>query len=256
MLRMRPGSGVYAVRLAALPLLVWTSSFMAAPAPGPLFPHPLHLVRRIESAIGGTRTTIDEYCEGNRMVSVRGDRISIADLSTRQLTEIDRAAGTFAITSLDAMSAVRVTGARSGGHAWRRITRLDRAETFALDLEGDEDPRLEAAIDRSITVRRAALELLLGVEGGRQVGAMVDLSRMTLAGAETSSDSYALPVLQVLVAGGKEIETNTVIAVDEATVRLELLVIDRSFRRVEPERVRQARELLELDALPSGREEP
>src|SRR6478672_9484049 len=51
------------------------SAFAAAPA---LFPQPLHLTRAVDDPSGKT-TVVDEYCRGNTMVSISGDRTVIAD---------------------------------------------------------------------------------------------------------------------------------------------------------------------------------
>lgn len=65
-----------------------------------LFPRPLHLVRRVDDPISKTTATIDEYCGGNRVVTVRGSKVAIADYDAQQLTEIDHAAQTWSVTPL------------------------------------------------------------------------------------------------------------------------------------------------------------
>lgn len=57
-------------------------AFLAAPfalGATALFPKPLHLVRRVDDPISKTIATIDEYCLGNRVVTVRGSKVAIAD---------------------------------------------------------------------------------------------------------------------------------------------------------------------------------
>ncbi|HUP49909.1 MAG TPA: hypothetical protein VNA04_14070, partial [Thermoanaerobaculia bacterium] len=72
---------------------------VALPAPAVLFPEPLHLVREIEDPISGTTVRIHEYCAGDRIVTVNGSLVVIADYGRQELTEVDRNAGTFSITS-------------------------------------------------------------------------------------------------------------------------------------------------------------
>src|SRR5436305_2028175 len=80
--------------MAALSILVAPLAFGATL----LFPKPLHLVRRIDDPISKTTATIDEYCVGNRVITVRGSKVGIADYDAQQLTEIDHAAQTWSVT--------------------------------------------------------------------------------------------------------------------------------------------------------------
>ena len=43
----------------------------------PLFPIPLHIVRRVEDPIANTATELDEYCTGNRIITIRGAKTAI-----------------------------------------------------------------------------------------------------------------------------------------------------------------------------------
>jgi hypothetical protein len=45
----------------------------------PLFPTPLHLVRRVEDPIANSSTEVDEYCTGNKIITVRGAKTAIVD---------------------------------------------------------------------------------------------------------------------------------------------------------------------------------
>jgi hypothetical protein len=80
--------------VAAVSLVVAPLAFGA----GALFPRPLHLVRKVDDPISKTSATLDEYCIGNRVVTVRGAQVTIGDYEAQQLTEIDHAAQTWSVT--------------------------------------------------------------------------------------------------------------------------------------------------------------
>jgi hypothetical protein len=84
-------------RRAAAVLVVFSTP--VAFAANALFPRPLHLVRRVDDPISNTTATIDEYCAGNRVVTIRGSKVAIADYDVQQLTEIDHAALTWSVNS-------------------------------------------------------------------------------------------------------------------------------------------------------------
>jgi hypothetical protein len=84
-------------RRAAAVLVVFIAPM--AFAANALFPRPLHLVRRVDDPISNTTATIDEYCAGNRVVTIRGSKVAIADYDAQQLTEIDHAAQTWSVNS-------------------------------------------------------------------------------------------------------------------------------------------------------------
>ena len=45
----------------------------------PLFPTPLHFVRRVEDPIANSTTEVDEYCTGNKIITIRGAKTAIVD---------------------------------------------------------------------------------------------------------------------------------------------------------------------------------
>jgi len=63
-----------------------------------LFPAPLHIVRRIDDPVSRRAITIHEYCAGNRIVTIDGERAVIVDYDAQQFVEIDRRAGTYSVT--------------------------------------------------------------------------------------------------------------------------------------------------------------
>ncbi len=83
-------------RTVALVLLL-----LATPSPSTaaevLFPERLHLTRTVSDSLSGSTSTVEEYLQGNRMISIRGSRVSIADYEKGELTEIDRDANTYSM---------------------------------------------------------------------------------------------------------------------------------------------------------------
>ena len=76
-------------------------STVAFAAEKPLFPSPLHITRELSNPVSGTTTVIDEYCQGNRVVAVSGQKTAIADYDKGVITEIDFAGGTYSVTKFE-----------------------------------------------------------------------------------------------------------------------------------------------------------
>jgi hypothetical protein len=153
---------------------------LAAPlVAGELFPQPLHLTRQITDPVVGTTTIVDEYYVGNRAVSLSGDVTAIADYGEGTLTRIDHAAGVYSITRFDdlARAVERSSPAPLGAAAERRAWNVERREPGAVagrpaDLVRLTPPagrrneglvRVDVALDRSITLPRAAIEVIAGI---------------------------------------------------------------------------------------------
>lgn len=157
-----------------------------------LFPKPLHLVRTIEDPLARGASTIHEYCAGNQVITVNGSRVAVADYDKQQLTEIDREAGTYSVTSF-AEIATANANIRNGGRAnSRSVARPANAaanpasalkpETWkatqlgmrgaasgrSVDawqlVRGDARDRttIEIGVDRRIALSRDAVEVLVG----------------------------------------------------------------------------------------------
>src|SRR5688572_20952221 len=92
-------------RVALLALCVSAWCVGAAPA-RVLFPTNLHLTRQVEDPLSGKTVTIDEYCYGNRVVSVSGEKTVIADYDKQQITEINRKNGTYSVSRFDEVAVV------------------------------------------------------------------------------------------------------------------------------------------------------
>src|SRR5881392_3584938 len=70
-----------------------------------LFPQPMHLTRVVDNPLrGGGSSVIEEFYIANRVISVSGDRTVIADYERNEMTEIDRAEGTYSVTTFAALA--------------------------------------------------------------------------------------------------------------------------------------------------------
>ncbi|HEX6088023.1 MAG TPA: hypothetical protein VF266_26070 [Thermoanaerobaculia bacterium] len=192
-----------------------------------LFPAPLHLTREVTDPIGGSKTVIEEYCHGNRVVSVSGSRTAIAEYDKGTVTTIDFAAGTYSIATFDELA-----------KAWR----TPRAAAA---------PAMRVTPDRRHTISREAAEVLLGIaypaaSAPEQVLSSLKSPRIaTHAGGAPTE--YALPLEQVIDLGeGLELR-NTVVRVGTELAPAEALAIPPDARRVEASPLALQRIAAELD---------
>jgi hypothetical protein len=194
----------------------------------PLFPTPLHLTRQIHDPIANKTFVLEEYGQGNRLVSVNGAKTSIADYERGELTEIDRDAATYSVTRFEVIAKATPTAAiredarpalRSAG---MRATKLGRnAEFFEAEVEsGGMKQRVSVAVDATTTVSREALEVLLGVAypGTRRPEQEIVMSaagfherRGVASNTTTQQQLFALPIEQsmTLDVDGQSIELRT-----------------------------------------------
>jgi hypothetical protein len=258
-------------------LFVFSSSTEAAV----LFPKPMHLVRKVDDSISGKSMTVDEYCAGNRIVTVRGPLVTIVDYEKQELTEIDHAAGTYSITRFDEVAKARAqfgaagksTAASTAAPAAKwRTTPLGAKpsaggrslETTEIVRDGDQKETIEIGIDRQFALSRDAVEaligsaypnarsehheLLLGAAGPQRGTGRVNVA----AASSPDTDVYGLPSEQTItfeVEGTRITTHNAVLAVSSDTVPPEALNIDPRANRVESKITRLGKELQQLDQL-------
>ena len=252
-----------------------------------LFPKPLHLVRRIEDPLAKGVATVHEYCAGNRIVTVSGSRVVVADYDKQELTEIDRQAGTYSVTRFEEIARVqqdlqRTPGAvaKSGVNAaakketWKTTSLGARSsaagrsvDSFEL-VHGEKAGRttIQVGVDRHVALTRGAVEVLIGAAFPNirrdEHDALLAASASTrggrqieanAAGSDAAAD-YGLPVEQVFTfeADGARVDMrNTIVEVTSDLPPADLVVIPPGARVVESKTVRLARELRELDTLPA-----
>lgn len=235
--------------LSALCALLSVLVSFSAGAAEPLFPTPLHLTRQVHDPLANTTVVLEEYGYGNRLVSVRGAKTSIADYERGELTEIDRDAATYSVTRFDLIARAVAMAGGSGAAPVKedraearatpamrstgmRATKLGRnAEYFEAEVgAAGMKQKVEIALDPTARVSRAALEVLLGAaypavkrpEHDVVMSAAVTREQRrgnvsTNAAAATQQELYALPIEQRLTIG---LDDQTTIELRSSVVRL------------------------------------
>lgn len=253
-------------------------------APGVLFPTPLHITRELTDPITGSKTVIDDYCHGNRVVSVNGRRTAIAEYDRNVITTIDFEAGTYSVTKFDELAKAWESGsasprrtaissnARAGdGPQWRvepkggRVVASRPGEAVEAHLD---DPRgkqvIELTADAQVRVSRAAAEVLLGVAYPNRpdpaaevlLGALRSKQPRVASNAEAAPADYHLPLEHVLrhEFGGETVEArNVVIRVGSELPPPDILAVPPGARLVESDAIAARRMLEELDGVRSPR---
>lgn len=231
--------------------LLWASLLAAlafsAAAADVLFPSPIHLTRQVHDSIGGTTTVVEQYCHGNRVVSVNGALTTIADYGKGELTEINREDGTYSITRFDDVAkALRVSSPaadaatkgewkiRGTGLNQLRTNRASDAVEAELE-EGNTTRRTRVAVDRSISLSRDALDVLIGAAypNSRKAEDTVVVEAARARGnvatnSAASARSYALPVEQhhTFIIDGERAEMRDVVTrVGEELVPTDLVAV-------------------------------
>lgn len=158
--------------LSALVISVLAIPAFAAPS-RLLFPTPLHITREIVSPVSKARSVVEEYCNGNRVVSVSGSRTAIVDYDKNEMTAIDFAAGTYSITKFEdiAKSHEGMTAAARAGEArdWKVAARGGSlvgsrpGETVEAERSsGRLHQTIRVTADTQLALSRGAVEALLG----------------------------------------------------------------------------------------------
>ncbi|MDP9191465.1 MAG: hypothetical protein M3P06_07165 [Acidobacteriota bacterium] len=262
--------------LWAMVLFLPATAVRAADA---LFPRPLHITRELSDPVSQKTTRIDEYCHGNRIVSVSGMRTAIADYAKGELTEIDFAAGTYSVTKFESIARVheknapRVdrAAASTARNEWRvqslggSVIASRPAETTEVESDADGSRRvIRISSDRQLTMSRAAVEAVMGIGYPHRTDSSADVVLSALrvrapriannaAGADTA-DVYGLPLEHVVRAGvgGEMVETrNVVVRLGDELPPLDVLSIPPGAKLVESKAVAAQRLLEELDRPPS-----
>jgi len=260
-----------ACAVAALALF----SLSALAAGATLFPQPLHLTRAVDDPSGKT-AVVDEYCRGNTIISISGDRTVIADYEKQTVTEIDRANGTYSVTPFAELAKIAPPPPRSAKTADESFTYRTigpRAAHAGADyyeaeakIAGTPIRKVETAVDRSVTLSRDAAEVLAGAAYPRSrsdeseivlraaaPGAGVRRTQSDAAGAAASS--YGLPVEQNVTyefEGHTVVIRNRVTHVGHEAPMPSLIAIPSGARLVESPAIQARKALDEADRLPSS----
>jgi len=250
--------------------LVLLATVVVSAAERPLFPSPLHITRELSNPVAGTTTVIDEYCQGNRVVAVSGQKTAIADYDKGVMTEIDFAAGTYSVTKFeDIAKAQPNTGATLAATAkseWRVESKGGKvvASRPAEVTEAAHGPQtIRVAADRQLTLSRNAIETLMGFaypyrrDAAADVilGALRNRERTVATNAANAEADYHLPLEYAVRVEleGETIETaNVVTRVGSEAPPPERLVPPPGATLVESKTVALRRMLDELDRVPNA----
>ena len=235
-----------------------------------LFPQPLHLVRVIDDSLSGETVRIDEYCAGNRIVSVRGAKVVVTDFAKQEILEIDRNAGTFSTTTFDEVAKANpaISASISEKTSWSHQAGGRKASASGRSLElafgAQKDRKVALGLDPSVRLSRSAIEAILGSSYPNRRAPEHDFilegasgnSRNRIQGASESSASHSLPAeIEITYEVEGEVVTtrSRVTSVDGELPSPDLMRIDPRWQRIESSRIRAARELEELDHLPTAK---
>ena len=228
-----------------------------------LFPEPLHLVRRVTDPISRATATVDEYCHGNRIVSASGTRSVTVDYEKQTVTEIDRGAGTYSITSFDevarASAALRPAATKETTTEWAATSLRTNAWRFVAK----SGTAVDIAVDPSIKISAEALDALIGAAyPNRRTAVHEALARAASGGvnrvqteSSRSQPVFALPLDETItwdVEDSRITSANVVVRVGHEVVPPDVLMIPAGAKRVESKRVALPRMIEELDRLPSA----
>lgn len=268
----------FPVAFGAIALIV---SAVTAADHQPLFPQPLHFTRSIEDGVGGHHVVVEEYCYGDRIVSVNGSRTIITDYVKQEMTEIDHTGGTWSVARFDELAklqapatpAARVAGDSASGpvEQWRSVApqSLPRgarsSESFAYEKTmNDGTLRMEVSVDRSVPLSQAATEAVIGSsypntprDEHEPLLRAASGVHSAIASNSTSADaSYALPTDQILsydMNGTKVTFRSTITRVGSEMPPADAMLIPPGARRVESRAAETARQLRELDQINPSR---
>ena len=188
----------------------------------------MHLTRIVSDPLSGSETVIEEYCHGNRVVSVSGRRTAIAEYDKQTVTTIDFAAGTYSVATFDELAKAWQSG-RSAA-----------------------PPRMRITPDARHSVSREAAEILLGTaypmpSAPPELLGALRAPRVAANAASGSAVEYALPLEQVVELGeGLELRTS-VTRVGSELAPPEVMTIPPGARRVDAKAIAVRRLADELD---------
>jgi len=231
-----------------------------------LFPTPLHVTRRIHDSISGSTTTVEQYCYGNRVVTVRGPVTTIADYDKGEITEINRDAATYSVSRFDQIAkalhpkALAASSARTSSDAkksWelRPLGRTGALSARSTDVfEADRDDaamkrHVRIGVDSSVALSKDALDVLTG---SAFPGSPKDEDG-AIAIAAKGAKGYALPVEQLFqfeAEGQKAEYRDVVLRVGAEAPPADAVAIPAGATLVESRLIQTTRMIDAIDRLP------
>lgn len=246
-----------AIFVSTVVFATWAAALCAAERV--LFPAALHITRELHDPVSQKTTPVEEYCQGNRVVSISGTRTAIADYGRGELTEIDFAAGTYSITKFEQIARAYEQNAPVAMQKARKEWRVESTGDGVVAEKTDAGARrvIRVSADREVTLNRGAMEALLGIgypyrasdDAEMLLGALRSHERKIATNA-TEVDEYHLPREQVVRqdVGGETLETrNVVLRIGHELPPLDALAIPPGAQLVESKIVATRRLLEELD---------
>lgn len=243
-----------------------------------LFPKALHLTRRVHDSIGGATTVVEQYCYGNRVITVAGNVTTIADYDKSEITEINRADGTYSISRFDqvakALHPASLPASTLSKKTWelRKVGRAGALSARSTDIfEADRsDPEVtrhvRIGIDSSVALSKDALAVITGSafpSNPKEEDAAITTAAKSHAPAIASqsaggskgaaAESYGLPVEQVyrFEAEGQQAEyRDVVVRVGEEVPPADLIAVPPGAKLVESRLIKTTRMLDSIDRLP------
>ena len=231
-------------RVAATLLLIGGCLPLAA---APLFPEPLHLVRRVEDPIAARAFTIEQYCSGDRVFTISGPVVSIADYARDELTILNRAESTFSITPFAALA--KASRLEPGERmSLKQQPKSAGGDTYSIAGDGGRVTS-EVTIDRRVALSREAVEVLIGAAHPNHKTSM---QAAVLDAAAPSGDSrtFGLPARHTITYRlGNETLTlrSEIVRVTREEPPPDIYAIPAGARRIELPAVALPRVLEELD---------
>jgi hypothetical protein len=242
------------------------NSFAAlSTAAATLFPQPLHLVRRIEDPISGLTSTIHEFCEANRIVSVNGPRSVLVDYEKQTITEIDRAKATYSISTFEeiarANAALRPLSTATKSVEWKATSLAPSKWRF----ESQHGTIVEVAVDSKVVLSREALDALIGASYPNRRTPEHDALSRAASGDRVQVESAQRPMMLALpvdetvtrqMENSRIVARNTVIRVANDAAPTDALTIPPGAKRIQSPRVALPKMIDELDRVPAPPSRP
>ncbi|HYU26045.1 MAG TPA: hypothetical protein VEO74_12625 [Thermoanaerobaculia bacterium] len=260
-------------KLVCLFLLFGASSAVAATS---LFPRSLHLVRKVQDPFAKTPRVVDQYCYGNVIVAVAGQRVTITDYAAQQVTEIDHAHATYSVTRFDEIArasapprrpARPATAAASANakpaETWRTTPLGMRHSASGRSVDsfeiGNGAMKIEVGFDRSYALSRDAVEALVGAsypnvrrqEHDEMLRAAA-VQSVARSGA-SAEPAYGLPSEKAITyqtEGGAVTVRDSIVRVDGDLPPRDALLVEPGAKRVDSRLVRLEREMHDADTIP------
>jgi hypothetical protein len=263
-----------ATLIAAFFILIFALPAVAASKT--LFPAPLHLTREIVNPVSNAKSVVEEYCNGNRIVSVSGSRTAIVDYDKGEITAIDFEAGTYSVTKFETIAKAH-EGMTRAAHAddardWKVESRggsvVGSRPGQTVEAEHDSEhvrQHIRITSDSQMTMSRGAVEALLGLSYPNAADATSEVilgalraERPRLAANSTSStdseSEYHLPLEHIVrfEIDGEAIEARAVVTrVGTELAPPDVLAIPPGAKLVDSADVAVRKQLEELEHPPS-----